>query len=298
VVGSGFLRQLPARDREALTAMARSRVFPAGSVLCTEGEPTTHVFILLSGWVKVLTVTRDGREILEALRGEGDVIGEIAGQVTGYRTATVQATGPVRAHIAGARQFEDFLDSHPRAASAHRRAMAERQQAAHEQQRAQALANGAQRLAGLLLDLAEPEAPPPLSQEELASLIGASRSTVTRALGQWRSRHIIGTDQRRIKILDRTQLLRIASRDSNGALSPHAGASSVRTCLRKDDHSPVWNSSTAPDGLRESRTRTRCSALATSTHWPPSLALLVRQFNVERRLDRSGIKHTSVRRVT
>lgn len=55
-----------------------------------------------------------------------------------------------------------------------------------------------------------------LPQEELASLIGASRSTVTRALQGWRSRHIIGTDQRRIQILDQARLRRIADRDSGG----------------------------------------------------------------------------------
>ena len=218
----GFWGQLGAAEHDALIAVARIRVFPAGSVLCTEGEPTTHVFVLLSGWVKCVTVTHDGREILEALRSEGDVIGEIAGQVTGYRTATVRAVGAVDALIAGTRQFGDFLDAHPAAARAYRRYMAQRHRAANEQQRAHALSSGARRLACLLLDLAEQQAraddgtvttaPPPLSQEELASLIGASRSTVTRALRDWRSRHIIGTDPRRIQILDRARLLRIAGR--------------------------------------------------------------------------------------
>jgi len=55
-----------------------------------------------------------------------------------------------------------------------------------------------------------------LSQEELASLIGASRSTVTRARVGRRSRHIIGTGQRRIQILDRARRRRIANRDSGG----------------------------------------------------------------------------------
>lgn len=221
VRGPGFWRLLNDADREALTAVARSRVFPAGTVLCMEGEPTTHVFVLLSGWVKVTTVTRDGREVLEALRGGGEAIGEIAGQVTGYRTATVQAIGPVRALIVGARRFGDFLDHHPGAAKAHRQALAERERAANELQRGYALLSGPQRLAGLLLDLTDrPDAvndtaattPLPLSQEELASLIGASRSTVTRALHEWRSRRIIGTDQRHIEILDRVRLQRIADR--------------------------------------------------------------------------------------
>lgn len=220
--GPGFWRLLNDADRAALLSVARSRVFPAGTVLCMEGEPTTHVFVLLAGWVKVTTVTRDGREVLEALRGEEEVIGEISGQVTGYRTATVQAIGPVRALIVGAPQFGDFLDGHPHAAKAHRQAVFERERAANELQRGYALLSGAQRLAGLLLDLTDRpsgvlnETPVttslPLSQEELASLIGASRSTVTRALHEWRSRRIIGTDQRHIEVLDRARLRRIAER--------------------------------------------------------------------------------------
>jgi CRP-like cAMP-binding protein len=199
-----------------------------------QGEPTTHVFILQFGWVKIITVTHDGREVLEALRRGGEVVGAMAGHLTGYRTATVQALGTVHALLIGAAQFGDFLDLHPLAGHAYRQAMAEVQQVAYEKQRNHALLSGAQRLAGLLLDLTERSSqagqggqvnrdadapPPPLSQEDLASLIGASRSTVTRALQGWRSRHIIGTDQRHIEILDRARLQRIAGRDSKMPLS-------------------------------------------------------------------------------
>src|SRR5579859_6820864 len=151
----GFWGQLGAAEHEALIAVARRRIFPADSVLCTEGEPTTHVFVLLSGWVKCSTVTHEGRGILEVLRSEGDVIGEIAGQVTGYRTATVQAAGAVDALIVGTKQFGDFLDAHPAATRAYRRYIAERHRTANEQQRARALRSGTQRLACLLLDLDE-----------------------------------------------------------------------------------------------------------------------------------------------
>jgi CRP/FNR family cyclic AMP-dependent transcriptional regulator len=234
VRGSDFWRLLSEGDREDLISAARSRIFSSGAVLCMQGEPTTHVFILQSGWVKIITVTHEGREVLEALRLEGEVVGEIAGQVTGYRTATVQALGTVRALLIGAEQFGDFLDLHPLAGHAYRQAMTEVQQVAYEKQRSRTLLSGAQRLAGLLLDLTEQDsqteqrgqvnrdatAPPlPLSQEELASLIGASRSTVTRALQGWRSRHIIWTDQRHIEILDRARLERIAGRDAKKPLS-------------------------------------------------------------------------------
>lgn len=217
---SGFWKLLGDRERESLRAIARPRVFADNAILCLEGEPTTHVFIVLSGWVKIITVTSEGRETLAALRGEGDVVGEIA-QVTGYRTATVQAIGTVRALIAAAEQFEAFLDAHPAADRSYRRVMTEYQRDAHSSQRSKTLSSGPQRLAALLLHLAEQHGERtesglrtalPLSQDDLASLIGASRSTVTRALSDWRSRHIITTHPRHITILNHPALRRLAGR--------------------------------------------------------------------------------------
>jgi CRP-like cAMP-binding protein len=50
----------------------------------------------------------------------------------------------------------------------------------------------------------------PLSQEELASLAGASRATVTRALSNWRKRGFIRTGQRRVTITGPRGLRHIA----------------------------------------------------------------------------------------
>lgn len=217
---SGFWGLLGARERESLTAAARPRVFAGDAILCHEGEPSTHVFIVLSGWVKVITVTGEGREMLAALRGEGDIVGDIA-QVTGFRTATLQALGTVRTLIVGAERFGRFLDAHVEAARAYRRVMAEYQRAAHSSQRSKSTASGPRRLADLLLDLAERHGyrteeglrtALPLSQEELASLIGSSRSTVTRALSNWRVRNVITTHPRHITILDQAALRCIAGR--------------------------------------------------------------------------------------
>jgi CRP-like cAMP-binding protein len=189
-------------------------------MLCMEGEPTTHLFVLLSGWVKVITVTEGGRESVMALRGDGDIVGEVA-QVTGYRTATVRATGTVRTLVVAADQFGEFLDSHADAARAYRRIMTVYERAAHESQRSHTLSSGPRRLAGLLLDLVEQHGERadggtatalPLSQDELASLIGSSRSTVTRALSDWRSRRVISTRQRHVTVLDPATLRRIAGR--------------------------------------------------------------------------------------
>jgi len=54
----------------------------------------------------------------------------------------------------------------------------------------------------------------PLSQEELASLAGTSRATVTRALSNWRRRGIIRTGQRDLTITDLGTLRKIAGQQA------------------------------------------------------------------------------------
>jgi CRP/FNR family transcriptional regulator len=82
--------------------------------------------------------------------------------------------------------------------------------------RARSVTSGAQRLATLLLELADSELQTAmtLTQEELASLTGASRATVTRALSNWRQRGIIRTSQRDITITDLAALRKIAGQQS------------------------------------------------------------------------------------
>ena len=167
------------------------------------------MFILLAGWVKILSATKDGHEIVLALRGDGDIVGEIAAETTGRRNATIQAVDAVRALIVRYDKFGSFLDTNPGAGHAYRRVVTQRWNDTDTMLRRRAGTTGGQRLAALLLDLAERhgravngviDLTMPLSQEELASLAGTSRATVTRAFGNWRKRGLIRTGQRRITI--------------------------------------------------------------------------------------------------
>ena len=214
----GFWSLLTGPEQSVLSGLGRMSVFPPGATLCVEGEPATHVFILLAGWVKILAVTSEGQEMVLALRGNGDIVGELA-EATGYRTATVQATGTVRTLIVGHDKFSSFLDSYLGASHAFRRVAMQRWSETAAMLRRRSVASGAQRLAFLLLDLAGQHGSGtaggiyvamPLSQEELASLAGTSRATVTRALGNWRQRGFIRTGQRRITIMDLAALRQIA----------------------------------------------------------------------------------------
>jgi CRP/FNR family transcriptional regulator, cyclic AMP receptor protein len=205
--GQGFWTLLSPAEQAVLTGIGRISVFPPGATMCYEGEPTTHIFILVTGWVKIFAVTSDGRELMLALRGQGDVIGEVAGATTGHRNATMKAVATVQALICRYDRFGAFLDSYPGADRVYRQVMTLRWNDAATTLRSRALTTGAQRLALLLLDLTAryggvANGTMPLSQEEVASLAGTSRATVTRAFANWRKRGLIRTAPRRITIVD------------------------------------------------------------------------------------------------
>ena len=207
----GFWALLTDDERAVLTGLGRTAVYPPGTVMCVEGDPATHVFVLVKGWVKIVGVTSDGHELTLALRGRGDTVGEVAGETTGYRTATVQAVGTVRALVVPYDKFSSFLDAHDGADRAYRRMVTRRWNDAESMLRTRSVTSGAQRLAALLLELADQlDSEVTLTQEELASLTGASRATVTRALSNWRQRGIIRTGQRDITITDLAALQKIA----------------------------------------------------------------------------------------
>ena len=219
---AGFWGLLTAPERALLASAGRTSVFPPGATMCVQGDPATHLFILTSGWVKVVSVSRGGQECVLALRGNGEVVGELAGEVTGYRTATIYAIGRVHSVVVPHDRFSAFLDEHPPAARAYRKMITQRWSDAADSLLAQSTASGAQRLARLLLDLAERHGRGdgeqviialPLSQEELASLVSASRATVTRAFSNWRRRGVVQTGQHLVTITDLAALRQIAAAD-------------------------------------------------------------------------------------
>jgi CRP/FNR family transcriptional regulator, cyclic AMP receptor protein len=209
--GEGFWHLLTATDRAALCAVGRPHTFAPGARICVEGEPSTNVFVLVDGWAKILFMTTDGHQLVLALRGEGDTVGELAGEIDGHRTATVQAIGEVRSLALTHDRFNGFLDSNSGADRAYRHMLTQRWNEANAMLISRATTNGEQRLAGLLIVLAERHgiAVPdgidieiPLTQEEYASLAGASRATGTRAFSAWRHRGFIRTGHRQITITE------------------------------------------------------------------------------------------------
>jgi len=97
--------------RKQLAALARltdDLDFPAGSVLCKEGERGREFFVIIEGEAEV---TRGGKHL--ATIGSGEFFGEIALLDSVARTATVTATTPLRFFVVSDSAFNSVLATDP-----------------------------------------------------------------------------------------------------------------------------------------------------------------------------------------
>jgi diguanylate cyclase (GGDEF)-like protein len=107
LAGVPLFRSLSAVQLNTLVAQATEQVYPAGHVIARQGEPPRHLWVLLSGRVRVVEATADGQaEMLLGEIGKAEVFGEL-GILRGQpRSATVIAVE--RAHCLVLRQA-DFV---------------------------------------------------------------------------------------------------------------------------------------------------------------------------------------------
>ncbi|MCB5911599.1 Crp/Fnr family transcriptional regulator [Streptomyces pinistramenti] len=211
-----YLARLAEGSRKALLATGVELRYPSRAVVLREGEPSSHVLLVLDGWLKVTADSHNGHEALLALRGPGDIVGESAALHGSSRSASVTALEPVKAMVVAAERFTVFLDEHPVAARRLMAVITDRMRAGDRKRLELAACGVKERLARLLLELAEwhgewvPEGilvRVPLSQQELAGSVGSSREAVARLLRELRERGVV-TTRRRSLIVVRPEVLR------------------------------------------------------------------------------------------
>ena len=208
---SGFLGALTDAERDALTGRGASRSFERGATVFHQREESDRVVVVRAGRVKIATVTGDGREVVLAFRGPGDLLGEQSAIDGEPRSATVTALEPVEALVLVASDFRAFLEAHPRVALGLLEMLSRRLRDADRKRVDFAGSDTVGRVAARLVELAAAhgeagadglEITLPLSQEELAGWTGSSREAVGKALHRMRALGWIQTRRRRITVVD------------------------------------------------------------------------------------------------
>ena len=214
-----FLEALTPDEVTDLRASGRERHYDANVALFHEGDDAGSVIVLLAGRAKLTVPSSSGREVIVAVRGPGDLLGELAALVEAPRSATVTTIEAVDALILAGSAFASFLERNARVALVILRLVAERLLYADLQQAQFATHDVVGRVAHRLVELTERFGVEseegvvldvPLSQEELAGWTGASREAVNKALQVLRSLNMIETGRRRFTVLDADGLRRLA----------------------------------------------------------------------------------------
>jgi CRP/FNR family cyclic AMP-dependent transcriptional regulator len=204
----GFVALLDPDARAALLGLGRVRRYRRGATIVVQGARDDTVWVVLEGRVKVTLDTPDGREVVLAVLGPGDLLGEfeaIEPELVS-RTASNVALDPVECRVFAADDLRRFLIAHPAAALELLRLTIRKVRAGDRRRVDATRLDASHRLAHFLVERAdaqrERELDIALTQEELASLIASSRESVVRALTALRTRGLIETGRRQITIRD------------------------------------------------------------------------------------------------
>lgn len=230
-----FLDALTPHDRSALLALGTRRTYLPGEPMLRERDTTTFVLALRSGWSVVSVDTDRGARLILALRGAGEVIGDMAAFDQGPRSATVTALGQVEATVLSGERFRSFLAARPHATSLIMRQFSARLRSSDVERRSLASSSVLQRLAARLVELTErvgrvgsegTSVELPLPQHDLAAAIGATREAVAKALRLLREQDVVRTGNRQLLVTD-IQVLRLLAEGQ--AAQPSRGGRPEKT---------------------------------------------------------------------
>ena len=203
-----LFRGLPPEQLSKIEARVRRRTFPAGAHVITAEDPGETVYVVLEGSVKVYVTRPDGTEVVLAALGRGELIGEMSLADSLGRSANVITLEETSFLLMDRGTFRASVEELPTMALNLADALSRRLRLTNAHLRSVAAMDVPGRVAAQLSALAreygEPSSkngtliPLPLTQSDLAGLVGASRVRVNQAIAFFKKRHYlsVGTDHR------------------------------------------------------------------------------------------------------
>lgn len=215
LVHASLFAALPPTERSAVISRLRHRRYAPGSVLFHQGDPADSLYLVESGHLKVVVTAPTGDEAVLALFGPGSCFGELALLDGRPRSASVIALERAEIWQLSQSDFRELIRSSPEVAEGIFFILTERIRHLSEQVEHAFFHNLRSRLAEKLLQLGTEVGSwhdealyicLPLTQGDLASMIGASRQQVNRLISEWRSQGVLSWDQGCLTIYKPDQL--------------------------------------------------------------------------------------------
>jgi len=198
-----------------LTEIISLRRYKKGMLIFVEGEIGDALYFVNSGLVKLSKTMEDGREQVLHFVKEGEIFAEVLLFDKGPFPATAEVMEDSEIGIIQNSELEKFLFNHPKATVQILVVMSKRLRRAQQQIRDLALYSAFDRLITTLLKLAREHGQKTdqgirinlaLGQQDLANLIGSSRETVARFMGDLKKSQTIKVEKQYITILNEDKL--------------------------------------------------------------------------------------------
>jgi CRP/FNR family cyclic AMP-dependent transcriptional regulator len=207
---------------KSLVGASHLCTYPDGALLFVEGQVPRGAYVLCSGKAKLSTTSREGKVLIVKIAEAGEVLGlsaVIAGQPF---EITAETTGPCQVNFLERGALIERIEKSGELGLRSAQALSREFQIAYRDIHDLVLArSSAGKLAKLLLSWPPNREKPSLpgeirvraglTHEEMAQMIGASRETVTRLLGDLKKRELIRLEGSTLVICNRTALEALAA---------------------------------------------------------------------------------------
>lgn len=216
-----YFERLTGQELEEVHSAFSARHMLKGGTLVAAGDPAETLFVIVSGRVKLVVDDAEGNDHVLDVRGPGDSFGAlpILGQESNEQRVEALTGGCVL--VTSTAEFGDLVTRFPSVAVAVLEDVSRRLREAQGRLQAATSASVEARLAATLLTLSArfgADTPDgrtlgvPLSQEELAALVGSTLESVNRVLANWRRRGLVTTGRLKLTITQAEELAQIAGR--------------------------------------------------------------------------------------
>jgi len=201
---------LPQEQLRSLVSVLERRTYRKGQIILRQGDQGDSLFVIVSGRVRIYTISPDGHEWSVWFYDRGDFFGEMALLSGEPRSANAQAMQRTEVLILRRRAFRNYLLSDSLTAVRIIEALSQRLRRTTESAEGLVALTVTQRIARKLLELTERYGVAQeggvlidldLSQEAIASLVGTTRESANRALSGMREQGIVQIERVRIRVI-------------------------------------------------------------------------------------------------
>jgi CRP-like cAMP-binding protein len=213
----GF-RTLPPPEKARLAAATRERRFARGATVFAQGQPADSVWAVKAGLVHIVKFGPGGRKLVAEVIPPGELFGAIAALENRPYPATAIAAEPSAVWSVPSGLTRELCQKYPAFRGAILEQVASRLRSAHERLQSVALEPVEQRLARLLLTLADKvgqrtDGLPVVrtTRKELADMIGTTVETAIRITSKWQRAGVVRAARHAVTITDPVALRAIVA---------------------------------------------------------------------------------------